>query len=127
VSASSGHPTTHDELGGIAGERLRGSALLHDLRHTFGTRMAASGVPTRTLQGWLGHNLGVMAEDILLADSIEQVERLVGGNPPDLDEIRVETRRVRLAPRDAPVGPVLASVRSMDPSCTRSVLSGEYR
>jgi integrase len=27
----------------------------HDLRHTFGTRMAAAGVPMRTLQGWLGH------------------------------------------------------------------------
>ena len=27
----------------------------HDLRHTFGTRMAASGVPMRTLQEWLGH------------------------------------------------------------------------
>jgi integrase len=28
---------------------------LHDLRHTFGTRMAAAGVPMRTLQEWLGH------------------------------------------------------------------------
>lgn len=27
----------------------------HDLRHTFGTRMAAAGVPMRTLQEWLGH------------------------------------------------------------------------
>ena len=27
----------------------------HDLRHTFGTRMAAAGVPMRTLQGWMGH------------------------------------------------------------------------
>jgi integrase len=27
----------------------------HDLRHTFGTRMAASGVPARTLQEWMGH------------------------------------------------------------------------
>ena len=27
----------------------------HDLRHTFGTRMAATGVPMRTLQEWLGH------------------------------------------------------------------------
>jgi integrase len=27
----------------------------HDLRHTFGTRMAAQGVPLRTLQEWLGH------------------------------------------------------------------------
>jgi integrase len=27
----------------------------HDLRHTFGTRMAARGVPMRTLQEWMGH------------------------------------------------------------------------
>jgi hypothetical protein len=27
----------------------------HDLRHTFGTRMAAAGVPLRTLQDWMGH------------------------------------------------------------------------
>ena len=27
----------------------------HDLRHTFATRMAAAGVPMRTLQAWLGH------------------------------------------------------------------------
>jgi integrase len=27
----------------------------HDLRHTFGTRCAAAGVPLRTLQEWLGH------------------------------------------------------------------------
>jgi integrase len=27
----------------------------HDLRHTFGTRMAAHGVPMRTLQEWMGH------------------------------------------------------------------------
>ncbi len=27
----------------------------HDLRHTFGTRLAAHGVPMRTLQEMLGH------------------------------------------------------------------------
>lgn len=27
----------------------------HDLRHTFGTHMAAEGVPMRTLQEWMGH------------------------------------------------------------------------
>ena len=39
---------------------LKGAALdeshrFHDLRHTFGTRMAAAGVPMRTLQEWMGH------------------------------------------------------------------------
>lgn len=27
----------------------------HELRHTFGTRMAAAGVPIRAVQQWLGH------------------------------------------------------------------------
>jgi integrase len=27
----------------------------HDLRHTYGTAMAAAGAPLRTLQGWMGH------------------------------------------------------------------------
>jgi integrase len=27
----------------------------HDLRHTFGTRVAAAGAPIRTLQEWMGH------------------------------------------------------------------------
>lgn len=27
----------------------------HDLRHTSGTRMAAQGLPLRTLQEWMGH------------------------------------------------------------------------
>jgi integrase len=39
---------------------LRAAALdethnLHGLRHTFGTRMAAAGVPMRVLQEWMGH------------------------------------------------------------------------
>ena len=28
----------------------------HELRHTFGTRMAAAGVPMRTIQHWMGHS-----------------------------------------------------------------------
>jgi integrase len=27
----------------------------HELRHTFGTQMAAAGAPLRAIQGWLGH------------------------------------------------------------------------
>jgi integrase len=33
----------------------RGGITFHSLRHTFGTRMAAVGVPMRTLQEWMGH------------------------------------------------------------------------
>ena len=35
--------------------KLDESHCFHDLRHTFGTRMAAAGVPMRTLQEWMGH------------------------------------------------------------------------
>jgi integrase len=31
------------------------SIRFHDLRHTFGTRMAAAGAPLRTIQEWMGH------------------------------------------------------------------------
>ena len=34
---------------------VRDKVRFHDLRHTFGTRMAAAGVPLRTLQEWMGH------------------------------------------------------------------------
>jgi integrase len=40
------------QLAGGAGEY---SHRFHDLRHTFGTAMAAAGVPMRTLQEWMGH------------------------------------------------------------------------
>jgi integrase len=35
--------------------RLDETRVFHDLRHTFGTRMAGAGVPMRTLQEWMGH------------------------------------------------------------------------
>ena len=34
---------------------IRDDVVFHDLRHTYGTMMAAAGVPLRTLQGWMGH------------------------------------------------------------------------
>ena len=35
--------------------KLEPTHRFHDLRHTFGTAMAAAGVPMRTLQEWMGH------------------------------------------------------------------------
>ena len=35
--------------------KLKPTHRFHDLRHTFGTAMAAAGVPMRTLQEWMGH------------------------------------------------------------------------
>lgn len=39
----------------VRGAGARSDVRFHDLRHTFGTRMAAAGVPLRTLQEWMGH------------------------------------------------------------------------
>jgi integrase len=39
----------------LADAGLDETHVFHDLRHTFGTRMAAAGVPVRTLQEWMGH------------------------------------------------------------------------
>ena len=44
VSAGLGHLREQDE-----------PVTFHDLRHTFGMRMAAAGVPVRWLQEWMGH------------------------------------------------------------------------
>ena len=33
----------------------QGPVTFHDLRHSFGTRMAAAGVPARSVQEWMGH------------------------------------------------------------------------
>lgn len=59
------HPTTGEPLPkanvtrrfrkALKAAGLDESHRFHDLRHTFGTRMAAAGVPIRTLQEWLGH------------------------------------------------------------------------
>jgi integrase len=59
-----GHPITGEVLGFPAVGRRFKKALkaagvrevrFHDLRHTFGTRMAAHRVPMRILQEWMGH------------------------------------------------------------------------
>lgn len=59
-----GNPHTGRPMNGHTLTRTFQSALkvagvrqvrFHDLRHTFGTRMAAAGVPMRTLQEWMGH------------------------------------------------------------------------
>jgi integrase len=59
-----GNPHTGSPMNGHTLTRTYQAALkragvrpvrFHDLRHTFGTRMAAAGVPMRTLQEWMGH------------------------------------------------------------------------
>ena len=54
-----GHPLDASKLRKRFAAALDGAGLrkvrFHDLRHTFGTHCAASGVPLRTLQEWMGH------------------------------------------------------------------------
>jgi integrase len=56
----------------------------HDLRHTFGTRMAARGVAMRTLQEWMGHRdfktTLIYADYAPMADEVERVNRAFGTN-----------------------------------------------
>ena len=53
------HPETGKPLVRRFKEALRRAGVhqitFHELRHTFGTRMAAAGTPMRTLQYWMGH------------------------------------------------------------------------
>jgi integrase len=41
---------------------LRDDVRFHDLRHTFGTRMAAAGAPLRFIQEWMGHRTAQTTE-----------------------------------------------------------------
>jgi integrase len=56
-----------------------GPVRFHDLRHTFGTHMAAQGVPMRMLQEWMGHRdfktTLIYADNAPSAQERELVER----------------------------------------------------
>ncbi|MBA2638019.1 MAG: site-specific integrase, partial [Solirubrobacterales bacterium] len=69
----------------------------HDLRHTFGTRMAAVGVPMRTLQEWMGHR--DFATTLIYADFAPDpahgaafAERAFGGSLEGDTETRLHPR-----------------------------------
>ncbi len=64
----------------------------HDLRHTFGTRMAAQGVPMRTLQEMLGHR--DFKTTLIYATTRQANERSNGWNQPSPRTYRVSHRRV---------------------------------
>jgi integrase len=54
-----GHPLERSQISKRFKRALKRAGVrevrFHDLRHTFGTRCAAAGVPLRTLQAWMGH------------------------------------------------------------------------
>jgi integrase len=57
--AQTGRPLDRSKVRKRFKEAVRAAGVcdvrFHDLRHCFGTRMAAVGVPMRTLQEWMGH------------------------------------------------------------------------
>jgi integrase len=59
----------------------------HDLRHTFGTRTAAAGVPMRTLQEWMGHRdfktTLIYADYMPAAREADLIDRAFGGSRSD--------------------------------------------
>jgi integrase len=67
----------------------------HDLRHTFGTRMAAAGVPMRTLQEWMGHRdfktTLIYADYMPAAHEADLVDRAFGDRRPIPRTILSET------------------------------------
>lgn len=56
---ATGHPIDASKLRKHFKQSLKTAGVrevrFHDLRHSFGTKMAAAGVPMRTLQEWMGH------------------------------------------------------------------------
>ncbi len=103
-----GHPHRGTPLGETTIRRRYRAALaragvrrvrFHDLRHTFGTQMAAQGVPMRTLQEWMGH-AGIATTEIY-ADyrpsehEAEWVEAAFAPARPSLEResAREETKR----------------------------------
>lgn len=72
----------------------------HDLRHTFGTHMAATGVPMRTLQEWMGHR------------DLTTTQRYADYAPSEREGEMVEAAFARVAPGPGSVGAPLSLVEA---------------
>jgi integrase len=81
--------------------KLDESHRFHDLRHTFGTRMAAAGVSMRTLQEWMGHR------------DIETTQRYAD-YAPSPHEAAIVAAAFGAGCADAPPIPVEGAVASRD-------------
>ena len=68
---------------------LREEMKFHGLRHTFATRLAASGVPLVKLQEWLGHEDAATTQIYVdyqpSGQDVELIERAFGSDPLGLD------------------------------------------
>ena len=70
----------------LKGANLDSSHRFHDLRHTFGTRMAAAGVAMRTLQEWMGHrDIGTTQRYADYAPSAHEAELVAAAFARDAD------------------------------------------
>ncbi len=73
---------------------VREELSLHGLRHTFGTRLAAAGVPLVKIQEWMGHENAETTQIYVDFQPSEQdgklVERAFGSDPYGLDEDAIE-------------------------------------
>ena len=76
--------------------QLRDDLRFHDLRHTFGTRMAAAGAPLRFIQEWMGHSNAQTTE--IYADYAPDptqgarfAERAFALSPPAADPVKRPT------------------------------------
>ncbi len=107
------HPATgsvldHSDLARRYKRALRTAGVrevrFNDLRHTFATRMAAAGVPMRTLQEWLGHRdfstTLIYADYAPSAQEADLVERAFAGTNPGTNLSESKSNSDRLATPD---------------------------
>ncbi len=73
---------------------IREELSLHGLRHTFGTRLAAAGVPLVKIQEWMGHENAETTQIYVdyqpSVHDAQLVERAFGSDPFGLGEGPVE-------------------------------------
>lgn len=97
---------------------LRGEMKFHGLRHTFATRLAASGVPLVKLQEWLGHEDAATTQIYVdyqpAAQDVDLIERAFGSDPFGLGQGPIEGPNLHASrtnstqphpPRQAPTEP----------------------
>jgi integrase/recombinase XerC len=68
----------------------------HLLRHTYGTRAQESGMPTITLQHYMGHSSSKVTERYAHAAQSERLKRARGYSP--IDQLRIRVSRPRPGP-----------------------------
>ena len=83
---------------------IRDDVVFHDLRHRYGTMMAAAGVPLRTLQGWMGH-ADIKATAVYMhfapaEDEFQTANRVVPHREGDIEGDKPSATGVNLNPEN---------------------------